>query len=155
VKIVFNFSKGFYLIFIAIFLVMEFKSIGAIKESFMKEFIFVFYGISVFLILISVLTCFAPIKLHYDLSIIFPELRPLKKNFFSTKKMKRFLLILEQISLISIYLSVLFYVSYPSISSLNLLTYSFLPSVVYNFIKAFVPSEVVQDLADVFPELKV
>lgn len=152
-RLIFYLSKAIFLIFIIYIIHLEINELGSLYKSINIVFLIVFYLSSIILILTSFLACFAPIIRPYDLSIIFPELPPLKKGIFTNSKFKRFMLILENIASIAIYTFILYYVIEPSVKKIIYIAYSFIPLACFYLITAFVPEISRQDLSKVFPEL--
>lgn len=151
-KLIFYISKSFYIGLLIYFLQLELNELGSLHKA-NNLFLLLFYISSMILILISFLACFAVISRPYDLSIIFPELPPLKQGIFTNSKFKRFMLILENIASIAIYTFILYYVIEPSVKKIIYIAYSFIPLVCYYLISAFTPEKVKHDLSKVFPEL--
>lgn len=151
-KLLHYLSKATYVILLIYFLQLELNELGSLHKA-KNLFLLLFYISSMILILISFLACFALISRPYDLSIIFPELPPLKQGIFTNSKFKRFMLILENIASIAIYTFILYYVIEPSVKKIIYIAYSFIPLVCYYLISAFTPEKVKHDLSKVFPEL--
>lgn len=152
-RLIFYLSKAIFLIFIIYIIHLEINELGSLYKSINIVFLLLFYISSMILILISFLACFDVRSRPYDLSIIFPELPPLKQGIFTNSKFKRFMLILENIASIAIYTFILYYVIEPSVKKIIYIAYSFIPLVCYCLISAFTPEKVKHDLSKVFPEL--
>jgi hypothetical protein len=151
-KTILSISKGFYIMSTAFFLVKEFESIGSVHNPDMNAVVIVFYLATAILSFFSISNCFAPIKPAYDLSIIFPELKPLQRGVFTSIKMRRFILIWGELSSIFIYLSIFYYVLCPSLEAMGFVALSFLPLALFSFLKIFIPKQVItQGLTNIFP----
>jgi hypothetical protein len=152
-KVLFYFSKALYVVFLIYFLTIEVNEQGCLVVLDIP-YVLVFCLLTATLVLISFLACFAPIKRPYDLSIVFPELPPLKKGFFTKPRLKRCILILENGANIAIYIFMLYYVIEPTPENIIYLGYSFIPLACFYLVSAFTPETVKQDLLKIFPELK-
>ncbi|GGE15736.1 hypothetical protein [Psychroflexus salis] len=154
-KIFYNINRALHTSLFIILMYAKLEGVGYISLALSPFLIITFLFITIGLVFVSTLTCFAPIRNPYDLSIIFPELPPIKKNVFTIKKFQRFTVIFREISDILIYLAIAFYFIDPAIDKITFILFSVIPKAIYFTLIAFVPQPIEQDLGKVFPELKV
>ena len=81
------------------------------------------------------------------------ESPPLQKRKLASHQFKKFMIILEYIGNITIYLAIIYFVFDLSIEKILYIAYSFIPLACFYLITAFVPEISRQDLSKVFPEL--
>jgi hypothetical protein len=152
IKALINLSKALYLSIIAMFLSKEFEGIGNIYRFGMEAFIGIFYVVSGFLVFVSLLSCFKRLRPQIDFSVIFPELEPIPKNFFSSPMMKRFIHVFSELSYIVLYFAIIWYVQNPSLDQIYKVSLSFTPLIFSYVLKSMEPRYKPQDLSRVLPE---
>jgi hypothetical protein len=90
----------------------------------------------------------------YDWSLVFPELPPLKKNFFTKYKVRKAVFLLRQISSLLIYISVMMYIVFPfTVLSITLFIIGLSTKAVFYFLNSLSPNQPDQNIDLEYPEL--
>ena len=138
-KPIYNLSKALWIISISVYLSITLTD-KAINNSGLEVFNVVFMLVTMGLIIIEILACFAPLPEKIDVSVKSKSIKQSKENFLNRPKMIRLLNIYNNNSNILIYVGVLLYVFYPDKGLLPFLSFGLLSKGIFYLLNAFMPS---------------
>lgn len=153
IKPIFDLSKALWIVSISVYLSITLSG-NAINDSGLELFNVAFMVVSMVLIIIDILACFAPLPEKFDLSLLNKSEKQSKENILSRPKVIRLLKIYENISNILIYVGVLLYVFYSDKGLLPFLSFGLFSKAILYAITAFEPQNEDQRTSETFPELK-